>query len=93
MIKRNPATIDNLSSLANTRGNVNVLFAWTHAKVCILETNSDHFIIEGSGNWSENACYEQYMFGNSKAVFEFRKELFTNILIRHQASNGGVVKV
>ncbi|WP_417200106.1 hypothetical protein [Bizionia sp.] len=93
MIKRNPATIDNLCSVASTRGNVNVLFAWTHAKVCILETNSDHYVIEGSGNWSENAHYEQYLFGNSKAVFEFRKELFTNILIRHQASNGGVVKV
>ena len=93
MIKRNPATIDNLSSMASTRGNVNVLFAWSHAKVCILETNSANYVIEGSGNWSENAHYEQYLFGNSKAVFEFRKELFTNILIRHQASNGSVVKV
>ena len=92
MIKRNPATIDNLCSVAASRGNVNVLFAWTHAKVCILETNSDHYIIEGSGNWGENAQYEQYLFGNSKAVFEFRKELFTNILIRHQAKNGGVIK-
>lgn len=93
MIKRNPTTIDNLCSVANSRGNVNVLFAWTHAKVCILETETDNYIIEGSGNWGENAQYEQYIFGNSKDVFDFRKELFTNIIIRHQASNGGVEKL
>lgn len=81
MIKRNPVTIDNLCSIAANRGNVNVLFSWVHAKVCILETKNDHYIIEGSGNWSDNAQYEQYVFGNSKAVYEFRKELFTNTKI------------
>lgn len=78
MIKRNAVVIDNLLSLANGNGNLNVLFAWTHAKVCIIETKTNHFIIEGSGNWSDNAHYEQYMFGNSKGLFDFRKELFTN---------------
>ncbi|AXP79182.1 hypothetical protein CJ739_82 [Mariniflexile rhizosphaerae] len=81
MIKRNPVTIDNLCSMAASRGNVNVLFSWVHAKVCILETKTNHYIIEGSGNWSENAQYEQYLFGNSKGVFDFRKELFTNTKI------------
>lgn len=78
MIKRNPVTIDNLRSAASTRGNVNILFAWVHAKVCIIETKNDHFVIEGSGNWSENAYYEQYLFANDKGLFNFRKELFTN---------------
>lgn len=81
MIKRNPVVIDNLTSVAQSRGNVNVLFSWVHAKVCILETATSHYIVEGSGNWSENAQYEQYIFGNSKAVFEFRKELFTHTKI------------
>ncbi len=82
MIKRNPVTIDNLCSVAASRGNVNVLFSWVHAKVCIIETENDYYIIEGSGNWNENAQYEQYLFGNSKSVYEFRKELFTNIKIK-----------
>jgi len=85
MIKRNPVVIDNLTSVAQSRGNVNVLFSWVHAKVCILETENDFYIIEGSGNWSENAQYEQYIFGNSKAVYEFRKELFTNTKIISRA--------
>lgn len=78
MIKRNPVVIDNLCSMAASKGNVDVLFSWVHAKVCLLETDNHHYIIEGSGNWSENAQYEQYVFGNSRNVYEFRKELFTN---------------
>lgn len=81
MIKRNPTTIDNLCSMAASRGNITVLFTWVHAKVCILETDNHHYIIEGSGNWSDNAQYEQYVFGNSQSVYEFRKELFTNTKI------------
>lgn len=77
MISRNPTVIDNLLSVASARGNVNVLFSWVHAKVCIMETKTNHYIVEGSGNWSENAQYEQYTFANSKGLFEFRKQLFT----------------
>jgi hypothetical protein len=77
MIKRNPLVIDNLMSMAKSRPNVNVLYAWVHAKVCLLETHDHHYVIEGSGNWSENAHYEQYVFANSKGLFDFRMGLFT----------------
>lgn len=79
MIKRNPVTIDNLKAMCTTRPNIKVLFAWSHAKVCIMETQDFHFVIEGSGNWSENAHYEQYLFANSKGLHDFRKQLFTNV--------------
>lgn len=77
MIKRNPLVIDNLMAMAKSRPNVNVLYAWVHAKVCLLETHDNHYVIEGSGNWSENAHYEQYVFANSKGLFDFRMQLFT----------------
>jgi len=77
MIKRNPVTIDNLMAMAKTRPNVKVLYAWVHAKVCLLKTHDFHFIIEGSGNWSENAQYEQYLFANDKGLYDFRMQLFT----------------
>lgn len=77
MIKRNPLVIDNLMAMAKSRPNVNVLYAWVHAKVCLLETHDNHYVIEGSGNWSENAHYEQYVFANSKGLFDFRIQLFT----------------
>lgn len=78
MIKRNPLVIENLMSMAKSRPNVNVFYAWVHAKVCLLETHENHYVIEGSGNWSENAHYEQYTFAYSKPLFDFRLELFTN---------------
>jgi hypothetical protein len=78
MIKRNPLVIDNLMAMAKSRPNVNVLYAWIHAKVCLLATHDSHFVIEGSGNWSENAQYEQYTFANSKGLYNFRMKLFTD---------------
>jgi len=78
MIKRNPLVIDNLMAMAKSRPNVNVFYAWVHAKVCLIETHENHYVIEGSGNWSENAHYEQYLFAFSKSLFDFRMELFTN---------------
>lgn len=78
MIKRNPVTIDNLMAMQTSRPNLKVLYAWTHAKVCLLKTHDEHFVIEGSGNWSENAHYEQYVLANSKGLYDFRLQLFTN---------------
>lgn len=68
------------------------MFTWSHAKVAMLETKDDFFVIEGSGNWSENACYEQYVFANSKGLFNFRKELFDNVNIRYIADQNGLRK-
>lgn len=78
MIKRNPKVIDNLMAMAQSRPNLTVLYAWVHAKVCLLQTHDYHYVIEGSGNWSENAQYEQYNFANSKGLYDFRMQLFTN---------------
>ena len=79
MQKRNPVTMDLLHGLVRERPNIEVKYAWVHAKVCLLNTIAGQFVIEGSGNWSENAHYEQYVFANCKGLYEFRKELFTNI--------------
>lgn len=92
MLKRNPITADLLSAASKEYPNLNVLFAWVHAKVCLLETEKGHFVIEGSGNWSENAYYEQYAFANCKGLFDFRMKLFTEVEIRYKALNGVVIK-
>ena len=77
MIKRNPIVIDNLMAMAQSRPNLTVLYAWVHAKVCLMQTHENYFVVEGSGNWSENAHYEQYTFANSKGLYDFRLKLFT----------------
>lgn len=78
MIKRNPLTIEHVMAMAKSRPNLEVIYAWAHCKVCILKTHNSFYIIEGSGNWSENAQYEQYVFANSKGLYDFRMHLFTN---------------
>lgn len=78
MIKRNPKVINNLMAMAESRPNLTVLYAWSHAKVCLMRTHDFYYVIEGSGNWSENAQYEQYVLLNSKGVYDFRLQLFTN---------------
>lgn len=90
LIKRNPKTVDILTAYVKSRPNIKVLFAWTHAKVALLETDNAHYVIEGSGNWSENAHYEQYLFGNSRGLFEFRKELFENVNVKYVADHRGI---
>ena len=83
MPARNQSTIDHLAALAKSRPNIAVRFAWVHAKVCTMETAHGFFVVEGSGNWSENAHYEQYLFTNSKDLLEFRKRIFTEAKIKH----------
>ena len=93
MLRRNPVTTDLLAAISREHANINVLFSWVHAKVCLIETDSAHYVIEGSGNWSENAYYEQYMFAKSANLFAFREKLFTEVQIRHKAVNGEIVKI
>jgi len=93
LLSRNQAISDQLAAVASQYANINVMFAWVHAKVCLLETNDDHYVIEGSGNWSENAAYEQYIFANSKGLYDFRMKLFTETTIRHKVIYGNITKV
>ena len=93
MLSRNTLTTDLLASVNKQYVNINVLFAWVHAKVCLIETKSAYYIIEGSGNWSENAYYEQYVLANSKGLYDFRMKLFTEVQIRHKAIYGEIVKL
>lgn len=86
LIKRNPSTIDYLSALVSSRSNFTVNYAWVHAKVCVMKTADSFYTIEGSGNWAENAHYEQYLFANSKGLYEFRKTLFTEEKLRNPPS-------
>lgn len=82
LIKRNPITIDKIESLATARGNVVTKYTWNHSKITLAETIDGHYIIEGSGNWSENAAIEQYIFANSRKLFEFRKQIFDDIYLK-----------
>lgn len=68
---RMPEVYDRLISLRD-RGELELSFAWTHKKVTCMDTPEGAFVVEGSGNYGENALQEQYVFLMSEKVYEFR---------------------
>ena len=68
---RMPQVFKRLKEL-DSDGVITLTYAWTHKKITCLETEVGHFVVEGSGNYGENALEEQYLFIKSKQVYEFR---------------------
>jgi len=68
---RMPHVYNRLVSLMED-GTIELSFAWTHKKITCMDTPAGAFVVEGSGNYGENALEEQYIFLNSKKVYEFR---------------------
>ncbi len=84
MHQRNPRVCDALNAWAQTDENVTIIYTWNHSKITLVKTEVGHFCIEGSGNWSKNAQYEQYIFTNNEDVMNLRKELFYNCKVVHK---------
>lgn len=60
---------------ANVSKNWRVKIAYTHTKIILMKTTrGNHYVVEGSGNMSQNGQYEQYIFENNKPVYEFHKD-------------------
>ena len=50
-------------------------FAPSHTKICLIKTNCNKFIVfEGSGNLSDNDRIEQYLLEENKQTFHFYKK-------------------
>lgn len=76
---RVPKVNDQLQAFARSR-NITIGYAWNHSKVTLIRTDTHHFVICGSGNFSENALNEQYIFLNDERIFQFYDDC-----IRHRA--------
>lgn len=70
---RTPRVQEQLEILSRIYPVFTVQYAWNHSKVTLIRTQEGKFVVEGSGNYSENAQFEQYMFLNSDSIYEFRK--------------------
>lgn len=73
LMYRLPKVYEHLKILTSEKQNIKVSYTWNHSKIACIKTASDYFIVEGSGNFNENAQFEQYIFLNNKEVYEFRK--------------------
>lgn len=58
--------------------NVIVAYRWNHSKVALVKANDNYFVIEGSGNFSDNARHEQYIFCNDQELYNYRKNWILN---------------
>jgi hypothetical protein len=70
---RMPDVMNQLNTILPNRANIKLQFAWNHSKITCAKCGENYLVLEGSGNWSDNAQYEQYLLTNSKTVYEFRK--------------------
>ncbi len=84
MMKRNPKVCDTINAWAQGNDQVTVIYTWNHSKVTLLKTADNYFCIEGSGNWGDNAAYEQYCMINDEAVFRLRTEIFYDCKVVHK---------
>ena len=52
-------------------GVLTLSYSWSHKKITCLDTEAGFFVVEGSGNYGENAMEEQYVFLQDRNVYEF----------------------
>jgi hypothetical protein len=75
---RMPKVVDHLEVLHRQKPEMlQIIYAWNHSKIALAQCGQQHYVIEGSGNWSENARHEQYVFLNSAEVYQFRLDAIT----------------
>jgi len=79
---RMPKVVDHLHMMMQAREQISVHYAWNHSKITLIEASGKFFVFEGSGNWSENAQYEQYLFFQYKPLYDFRLKCITDDLYR-----------
>lgn len=58
-------------------------YTHNHSKVLAVKTESgNHYVFEGSGNMSDNARIEQYIYENSEEVYLFHKGWMDDLISR-----------
>lgn len=63
-----------LKQFCDENENCKHAYVHNHAKVVAVKTKTGFYVFEGSGNMSDNARIEQYIYENSKDIYEFHKE-------------------
>lgn len=76
-----------IKDYAEQNKNCRAAFVHNHSKVCLVKTKCNkHFILEGSGNMSDNARIEQYVLEQNKQVYAFHKEWMEEVYRKYSSS-------
>lgn len=65
---------ESYSIIESIIGNIERRYTALHAKILLVETAKNFYVLDGSGNFSKNARIEQYHFSNNEKLFNFYKE-------------------
>lgn len=69
-----------LKEFCDTNNNCTHKYIHNHSKILALKTNfENYYVFEGSGNMSDNARIEQYVFDNNIHIYNFHKNWITNL--------------
>ena len=68
-----------LKEYCKGKSNITHIYTHNHAKVACIKAGNDYYVFEGSGNMSDNARIEQYLYENNKQSFDFHKTWMTSI--------------
>ncbi len=86
---RMPRAVDHLQAMIVARpGKIASQYSWNHSKITLMQAGGNYFVVEGSGNFGENAQFEQYIFINDRRLYEFRLNCITHDLHQGTAGNG-----
>lgn len=80
-IKHRMPRVYDLIELQRKERDFEVCYCWNHSKITLIKSCGNYFVIEGSGNFSENAMHEQYLFVNDRDVYAFRQNCLMNLEI------------
>lgn len=67
------------SYLQNKFKDTNIKVIRTHAKIFLAKTKDKFYVCEGSGNFSRNTNFEQYIFEANKQAFKFHQNWINKI--------------
>jgi hypothetical protein len=77
-----PQRVDQLrNGYAKYAGRLRIAFLHNHSKISAMRCGNNYFVVEGSGNFSENASIEQYVFENNRDAFEHHQKWIENVIL------------
>lgn len=82
--KTPPKPIMALKSFSESNPNLRAAFVYNHSKVCAIETaDGNHYVFEGSGNCTDNARIEQFVYENNRQTYDFHSGWMEQLIRDH----------
>jgi hypothetical protein len=86
--KTPPKPIMLLKKFCDANPNIRCAFVYNHSKVCALETSDgNHYVFEGSGNCTDNARIEQFVYENNQQTYDFHAAWMDKLIAEYGSQN------